>query len=153
MMISYEIGCRFFQLSYPFEIAEKGKCIVSKFEINPILNDSSQDNSVPQLSLDNFPEIDLSKINLKLIDLNERIYESDIRPIDENCSCFTCKNKYTRAYIHHLLKCKELNATLLIITHNLHFSQNLYNIYTDIRSEHERLTYLYKFISEQCEVA
>jgi queuine tRNA-ribosyltransferase len=34
-------------------------------------------------------------------------YKSDFTPLTENCSCFACKN-YTKAYLHHLIKEKEM---------------------------------------------
>ncbi len=42
------------------------------------------------------------------------------RPIDEKCSCPTCKN-FSLAYLHHLFKAKELSALSLASIHNLHF--------------------------------
>ena len=47
-------------------------------------------------------------------------YELDLRPIDESCSCSTCKN-YSRAYIRHLLKAKEMLGMRLCVIHNLYF--------------------------------
>ena len=47
-------------------------------------------------------------------------YELDARPVDENCDCPTCKN-YTRAYIRHLFKAKEMLAMRLAVLHNLYF--------------------------------
>jgi queuine tRNA-ribosyltransferase len=47
-------------------------------------------------------------------------YELDPRPIDENCECPACKN-YSRAYIRHLFKAKEMLAMRLAVIHNLYF--------------------------------
>ncbi len=47
-------------------------------------------------------------------------YELDGRPLDEGCQCPTCKN-YSRAYIRHLLKAKEMLGMRLLVTHNLYF--------------------------------
>ena len=47
-------------------------------------------------------------------------YELDDRPLDEGCQCPTCKN-YSRAYIRHLLKAKEMLGLRLLVTHNLYF--------------------------------
>lgn len=41
------------------------------------------------------------------------------RPIDEGCTCWTCRH-YTRAYLHHLFKARELAAFTLATLHNLH---------------------------------
>lgn len=55
------------------------------------------------------------KINL----LNAR-FETDDRPIEEGCGCPACKH-YSRAYIRHLLKAKEMLGLRLIVLHNLYF--------------------------------
>ena len=51
-------------------------------------------------------------------------FELDTRPIDEGCQCPTCKN-YTRAYIRHLFKAKEMLAMRLCVLHNLYFYNKL----------------------------
>ncbi len=51
-------------------------------------------------------------------------YELDKKPIQEGCQCPACKN-YTRAYIRHLFKAKEMLAMRLCVLHNLHFYNNL----------------------------
>lgn len=47
-------------------------------------------------------------------------YELDDRPIEDNCQCPTCKT-YSRAYIRHLLKAKEMLGLRLLVIHNLYF--------------------------------
>lgn len=51
-------------------------------------------------------------------------YELDKRPIDEGCDCPTCRN-YTRGYIRHLFKAKEMLAMRLCVLHNLYFYNKL----------------------------
>ncbi|SCP95178.1 tRNA guanosine(34) transglycosylase Tgt [Anaerobium acetethylicum] len=51
-------------------------------------------------------------------------YELDSRPIDENCQCPTCRS-YSRAYIRHLLKAKEMLGMRLCVLHNLYFYNNM----------------------------
>ena len=51
-------------------------------------------------------------------------YEHDFSPLDEECDCYTCKN-YTRAYIRHLIKCKEILGARLLSIHNIKFLTNL----------------------------
>ncbi|MBM3705095.1 MAG: tRNA guanosine(34) transglycosylase Tgt [Actinobacteria bacterium] len=55
------------------------------------------------------------KINIK----NSR-FEQDFGPIEESCSCHTCKN-YSRAYIRHLYKSREILSSMLLTIHNLQF--------------------------------
>ena len=47
-------------------------------------------------------------------------YELDMRPIEEGCQCPACK-AYSRAYIRHLLKAKEMLGLRLLVMHNLYF--------------------------------
>jgi len=51
-------------------------------------------------------------------------FELDEAPIDEGCQCPTCRN-YTRAYIRHLFKAKEMLAMRLCVLHNLYFYNKL----------------------------
>lgn len=51
-------------------------------------------------------------------------YSADEKPIDETCSCATCKN-YSRAYLRHILLSNEPLAATLLTIHNLHFYLNL----------------------------
>lgn len=44
-------------------------------------------------------------------------FRRDFSPLDENCTCYTCQH-YTRAYIHHLVKSKEMIAATLLTIHN-----------------------------------
>ena len=47
-------------------------------------------------------------------------YELDTRPVEEGCDCPTCRH-YSRAYIRHLLKAKEMLGLRLLVLHNLYF--------------------------------
>jgi queuine tRNA-ribosyltransferase len=51
-------------------------------------------------------------------------YRKDFNPIDSECSCYTCKN-YTRAYLNHLFRAKEILGPTLATIHNVHFIVNL----------------------------
>ena len=51
-------------------------------------------------------------------------YELDMRPIDEECGCPACRH-YSRAYIRHLLKAKEMLGMRLCVLHNLYFYNHL----------------------------
>ena len=54
------------------------------------------------------------------INLFNQKYEKDMRPIEEGCGCPACKT-YSRAYIRHLLKAKEMLGMRLCVLHNLYF--------------------------------
>ncbi|MFV2056910.1 MAG: tRNA guanosine transglycosylase, partial [Thiohalomonadales bacterium] len=51
-------------------------------------------------------------------------YRSDTRPLDENCGCYTCQH-YSRAYLRHLDKTKEILGARLNSIHNLYYYQQL----------------------------
>ena len=57
-------------------------------------------------------------------------YELDPRPIEEGCQCPACRH-YSRAYIRHLLKAKEMLGMRLCVLHNLYFYNNMM---TEIRT-------------------
>lgn len=62
---------------------------------------------------------DHGKLNL----FNQK-YEKDMRPIEEGCSCPACRT-YSRAYIRHLLKAKEMLGMRLCVLHNLYFYNHM----------------------------
>ncbi len=59
-----------------------------------------------------------------IININNAKYEKDSQPIDSECDCPTCKN-FSRSYIRHLFKAKEMLAMRLCVVHNLYFYNTL----------------------------
>lgn len=59
-----------------------------------------------------------------IMHLTNKCYETDPRPIDEQCDCPTCRN-FSRAYIRHLFKAQEMLAGRLAVMHNLYFYNTL----------------------------
>jgi len=51
-------------------------------------------------------------------------HQNDPRPLDENCSCPACSN-YSRAYLHHVFRAREIISSMLLTWHNLHYYQEL----------------------------
>jgi queuine tRNA-ribosyltransferase len=58
------------------------------------------------------------------INLRNARYKDDPKPIEDDCDCQTCTH-FSRAYIHHLLKAKELLAFSLITRHNVNYMNRL----------------------------
>lgn len=56
--------------------------------------------------------------------ISRSAFKEYFRPIDETCTCLTCKN-YTMAYLHHLFKASEVTGHILATIHNLHFMVQL----------------------------
>ena len=62
--------------------------------------------------------------NLGKMNLFNVKYELDQRPIEEGCKCPACRS-YSRAYIRHLFKAKEMLGMRLCVLHNLYFYNNM----------------------------
>ena len=62
--------------------------------------------------------------DIGVLNLNNKKFEKDDRPLQEGCQCPACKN-YTRGYIRHLIKAKEMLGMRLCVLHNLYFYNNL----------------------------
>ena len=58
------------------------------------------------------------------IKLRNARYRDDLRPLDEQCGCYTCRH-FTRAYLHHLQRVNEILGARLNTLHNLHYYQEL----------------------------
>jgi len=63
-------------------------------------------------------------INTGVVKIRNAKNKTDAGPLDPDCDCYTCKN-YSRAYLHHLDKCKEILGSQLNTLHNLHFYQKV----------------------------
>lgn len=59
-----------------------------------------------------------------IININNQKYERDMTSIDEECDCPVCR-QYSKAYIRHLLKAKEMLSQRLLVMHNLWFYNKL----------------------------
>ena len=59
-----------------------------------------------------------------IMHLGNKQYETDPRPVDEECGCPTCRN-FSRAYVRHLFKANEQLAGRLAVQHNLYFYNTL----------------------------
>ena len=58
------------------------------------------------------------------LNIKKAEFKEDIKPIDETCSCYTCKN-FTRAYLNHLLRAGEITYFRLASIHNVYFYLDL----------------------------
>ncbi len=72
-----------------------------------------------------------------ILNLNNKKFERDERPLQEGCQCPTCQ-RYSRSYIRHLIKAKEMLGMRLCVIHNLYFYNNLM---ADIRKAIEENRY------------
>lgn len=71
-----------------------------------------------------------------VLKLRNAQFKDDLAPLDKNCTCYTCKN-FSRSYLHHMDRCKEMLGAQLNTIHNLHYYQSLM---ADLRSAIEQGT-------------
>ena len=62
--------------------------------------------------------------NNGILKLRNSRYKDDMKPIEEGCQCYTCKN-FTRSYLKHLDNCKEILGLRLNTIHNLYYYHSL----------------------------
>jgi len=58
------------------------------------------------------------------INIKNKKYTYDLNPIDSECDCYTCRN-YSKSYLRHLFRSKEILSSVLLTIHNLHYIFNL----------------------------
>jgi len=68
------------------------------------------------------------------IDILKGIYKNDLSPVDENCNCYVCTN-FTKSYLHHLFKQKEILGYTLATYHNLWTMERLFEKIREAISE------------------
>lgn len=71
-------------------------------------------------------------------------YQHDTRPIDEECGCYTCQH-YSRAYLRHLDKCREILGARLNTIHNLYYYQELMRGIRTAIAERKLTTFISEF--------
>ncbi|MFU8880898.1 MAG: tRNA guanosine(34) transglycosylase Tgt [Rhodobacterales bacterium] len=59
-----------------------------------------------------------------VVNIKNARHQDDPRPLDENCTCPTCRG-YSRAYLHHVFRAGEMISGMLLTWHNLHYYQEL----------------------------
>lgn len=59
-----------------------------------------------------------------VIKIRNAVHKTDTGPLDAECDCYTCRN-FSRAYLHHLDRCKEILSSQLNTIHNLRYYQRL----------------------------
>ncbi|XP_039982690.1 queuine tRNA-ribosyltransferase accessory subunit 2 isoform X4 [Xiphias gladius] len=125
-----EAGVDLFDSFFPFQVTERGCALCFSFDISldlecagrapPAvleLNDDERDTAGEtqqsgDLNLDDQTQMTSFEINLK-----DKRYRDDFRPLVEGCGCYCCEN-HQRAYLHHLLVTNELLAGVLLMIHN-----------------------------------
>ncbi|XP_026219851.1 queuine tRNA-ribosyltransferase accessory subunit 2 isoform X2 [Anabas testudineus] len=117
-----EAGVDLFESFFPFQVTERGCALSFSFDISPDperavleLNEEDTAGDMQQngdLNLNDQTQMTCFEINLK-----DKRYQDDFRPLVDGCGCYCCRN-HQRAYVHHLLVTNELLAGVLLMIHN-----------------------------------
>ena len=83
-----------------------------------------------------------------VVRIRNAMYESDTRPIDESCGCYTCQH-YSRAYLKHLDRCTEMLGARLASIHNLYYYQQLMSELRQAISDHRLDAYVAEFYQKR----
>jgi len=125
LILGIENGMDTFDCVAPTRIARNGAAYVSRLSKEKAELPSAAEKEGRQAGKGEQAEKGEQAGNKKwTINLLNARYKGDFSPIDEECSCYTCKN-YTKAYISHLFRAKEMLAATLVSVHNLYFLVNL----------------------------
>jgi len=110
-----DMGIDMFDCVIPTREARHGR--IYKFQIpkNKLQTNSNNQNFKFQTGNKKFYET---------MQITNEKFKKDMRPIDENCGCYTCQN-FSRAYLNHLFKIKEGLGLRLATIHNLKFYMSL----------------------------
>ena len=125
-------GIDIFDCVSPTRLARHGNALV--WGVRKICNDNSITNvkkisanskntSTNDLknSINNLEKsINAKDYKEKRLNLKNAQFAEDFTPIEDDCDCYTCQN-YTKAYLHHLVKCDEAFGKTLLSIHNIRF--------------------------------
>ncbi|XP_030625468.1 queuine tRNA-ribosyltransferase accessory subunit 2 [Chanos chanos] len=130
-----EAGVDLFESFFPYQVTERGCALCFSFTISPDPEAAGTRRSKVLESNGEKPDADAdadaaaievpgesgatSPENMTRfeMDLKDKKYREDFRPLVDGCTCYCCKN-HNRAYVHHLLVTNELLAGVLLMLHN-----------------------------------
>lgn len=82
-----------------------------------------------------------------VIKIRNARFREDIGPLDRECDCYTCQN-FSRAYLYHLDKCKEILGAQLNTIHNLRYYQNFMAALRSAISEQRLAQFAEQFLAK-----
>ncbi|XP_055896182.1 queuine tRNA-ribosyltransferase accessory subunit 2-like isoform X1 [Biomphalaria glabrata] len=136
---AFKLGVDVFSSAYPHILTEKGLALVSDYSLPPLSQPAKLELQTANAKNE--------ETNGLYIDLHNSRYSEDFGSILPGCSCYACTN-FTRAYIHHLLKTKELLAFVLLTIHNFHqYFEFFQHLRLSLKSD--RLNELEDYLSQQ----
>mgnify|MGYP001158710563 FL=1 len=83
-----------------------------------------------------------------VVKIRNAFHKRDTSPLDADCGCYTCQN-FSRSYLHHLDKCREMLGGQLNTIHNLHYYQTIMQEMREALSNDTFDGFLSRFYSKQ----
>ncbi len=80
--------------------------------------------------------------------IKNKKYENDERPLDDNCSCYTCQN-FSRAYLRHLYERQEISSAILNTIHNLYFYLDIFRKIRQAIQSHSYQQFMQSIIDKE----
>jgi queuine tRNA-ribosyltransferase len=90
-----------------------------------------------------------------IVKIRNSIHKTADEPLDRQCNCYTCTN-FSRAYLHHLDKCKEILGSTLNSIHNVHYYLQLMALMREAikaQSFERRVNEIYQNWQEEPDIA
>ncbi|XP_029955839.1 queuine tRNA-ribosyltransferase accessory subunit 2 isoform X2 [Salarias fasciatus] len=132
VLLSVEAGADIFEGFFPFQVTERGCALCFDYDISPdperaVLDPDEEKAEKAGDSPQNgdTPRADQTQMTSFEMDLKDKRYQDDFRPLVEGCGCYCCKT-HQRAYLHHLLVTNELLAGVLLMIHNVAHYQGFF---------------------------
>ncbi|KAJ8276950.1 hypothetical protein GJAV_G00069720 [Gymnothorax javanicus] len=115
-----EAGIDLFEGFFPLQVTDRGCALSFDYRLDPDperTGNGRDSEEIPEHAEGETPK-NRETVTPFEMNLKEKRYQDDFRPLVEDCSCYCCRN-HQRAYVHHLLITNELLAGVLLMVHNL----------------------------------
>ena len=89
----------------------------------------------------------LAFVGCGTLNLRNAHHAEDLRPLDETCGCCACAAGYSRAWLHHLVRAKEILAAVLLTRHNLFHYQRLMGLIRQAIRQQEFEAFVQSFVA------
>uniref|UniRef100_A0A3Q1FVQ0 Queuine tRNA-ribosyltransferase accessory subunit 2 n=1 Tax=Acanthochromis polyacanthus TaxID=80966 RepID=A0A3Q1FVQ0_9TELE len=135
-----EAGVDLFESFFPFQVTERGCALCFSFDISldperAVLEQSEEKDAAGDIKQNgDLNHDDQTQMTSFEINLKDKRYQDDFKPLVEGCGCYCCKN-HQRAYLHHLLVTNELLAGVLLMIHNTSHYQGFFSALREALAE------------------
>jgi len=135
----------------PQKWAKKKLALGLDLSMEPLSDNPAAGRDPKRQKIENIEKTASSQLNVTItdklllnadgcMDLSDKAYARDPKSLVTGCECFVCKeNRFSKAYIHHLVVAKEMLAEILIFGHNLHYLLKLLRYFDSEESNRNKV--------------